>query len=79
MKIASGDSVHFIPTDESHNVESIEGKLPTGAASPGTHGHIRPVGLVVVGEPTNKVEAAAVVQKGKAKQKLETLFTKIGS
>jgi pseudoazurin len=101
VKVAPGDSVHFVPTDKSHNVESIEGMIPAGATpfkgemnqeltvtfdQPGVYGiKCKPhygmgmVGLVVVGEPTNKVEAAAVVQKGKAKQKFETLFTKVGS
>ena len=31
VKIAPGDSVHFIATDKSHNVESIEGMIPAGA------------------------------------------------
>ena len=101
VKVAPGDSVHFIPTDKSHNVESIEGMLPAGATpfkgemnqeltvtfdQPGVYGiKCKPhygmgmVGLIVVGEPTNTVEAAAVVQKGKAKQKFETLFAKVGS
>ena len=100
VKIAPGDSVHFIPTDKSHNVESIEGMLPAGAApfkgamnedltvtfdQPGVYGiKCKPhygmgmVGLVVVGEPTNKMDAAAVVQKGKAKQKFENFFTQLG-
>lgn len=101
VKVAPGDTVHFIATDQSHNVESIEGMLPAGAApfkgamskdltvtfeQAGVYGvKCKPhygmgmVGLVVVGEPVNKVEAAAVVQKGKAKQKFETLFTQVGS
>lgn len=100
VKIAPGDSVHFIPTDKSHNVESIEGMLPAGATpfkgemnqdltvtfdQPGVYGiKCKPhygmgmVGLVVVGEPTNKMDAAAVVQKGKAKQKFENFFTQLG-
>jgi pseudoazurin len=32
VKIAPGDSVHFIATDKSHNVESIEGMIPAGTA-----------------------------------------------
>jgi hypothetical protein len=36
------------------------------------------VGLVVVGEPVNKAQAAAIEQKGKAKQKFTTLFGEIG-
>ena len=31
VTIAPGDSVHFIATDKSHNVETIEGMLPAGA------------------------------------------------
>jgi pseudoazurin len=31
LKIAPGDSVKFVPTDKSHNAESIEGFLPAGA------------------------------------------------
>lgn len=100
VKIAPGDSVHFIATDKSHNVESIEGMLPAGAQpfkgemnqdltvtfdQAGVYGvKCKPhygmgmVGLVVVGEPVNKNEVAAVEQKGKAKKKFETLFTQIG-
>ena len=100
VKVAPGDSVHFIATDKSHNVESIEGMIPAGATpfkgemnkdltvtfeQPGVYGvKCKPhygmgmVGLVVVGEPTNKTDAAAVVQKGKAKQKFENLFTQLG-
>lgn len=32
LKIAPGDSVNFIPTDKSHNAESIDGLAPEGAA-----------------------------------------------
>jgi pseudoazurin len=100
VKIAPGDSIHFIATDKSHNVESIEGMLPSGVTpfkgemskdltvtfdQPGVYGvKCKPhygmgmVGLVVVGEPVNKAEVAAVEQKGKAKKKFETLFTQIG-
>jgi pseudoazurin len=100
VKVAPGDSVHFIATDKSHNVESIEGMIPAGATpfkgemnkdltvtfeQPGVYGvKCKPhygmgmVGLVVVGEPTNKMDAAAVVQKGKAKQKFENLFSQLG-
>lgn len=100
IKIAPGDTVHFVATDKSHNVESIEGMLPAGAQpfkgemskdvtvafdQPGVYGiKCKPhygmgmVGLVVVGEPVNKIEAAAVEQKGKAKQKFATLFGEIG-
>jgi pseudoazurin len=100
LKIAPGDSVHFVPTDKSHNVETIEGMIPAGATpfkgemnkdvtvtfdQAGVYGvKCKPhygmgmVGLVVVGEPVNKTEAAAVEQKGKAKKKFEDLFTKIG-
>jgi pseudoazurin len=31
LKIAPGDSVRFMPTDKSHNAETIEGMLPEGA------------------------------------------------
>ena len=31
ITIAPGDTVHFIATDKSHNVETIEGMLPEGA------------------------------------------------
>jgi pseudoazurin len=31
-KIAPGDTVHFLATDKGHDVESIEGMLPEGAA-----------------------------------------------
>lgn len=33
LKIAPGDTVTFIPTDKGHNVESIKGMLPEGAAA----------------------------------------------
>lgn len=32
LKIQPGDSVTFVPTDKSHNAESIDGMLPAGAA-----------------------------------------------
>lgn len=32
VQIAPGDSVRFIPTDRSHNAETIDGMLPEGAA-----------------------------------------------
>ncbi len=31
IKVAVGDTVTFIPTDKSHNVETIKGMLPEGA------------------------------------------------
>ena len=31
LKIAPGDTVHFIATDQGHNVQSIEGMIPQGA------------------------------------------------
>ncbi len=31
LKIAPGDAVKFVPTDKSHNAESIAGMLPEGA------------------------------------------------
>ena len=36
VKIAPGDKIRFIPTDRGHNIESIDGMLPAGAASFGT-------------------------------------------
>src|SRR3712207_1534981 len=36
VKIAPGDKIRFIPTDKGHNIESIDGMLPAGAASFGT-------------------------------------------
>jgi len=32
VKVAPGDSVHFIAADKGHNVESIDGMIPEGAA-----------------------------------------------
>jgi pseudoazurin len=32
LKIAPGDSVRFVPTDKGHNVMSVEGMAPGGAA-----------------------------------------------
>ncbi|HWA48851.1 MAG TPA: pseudoazurin [Dongiaceae bacterium] len=32
LKIAPGDTVHFVATDKGHNVLSIEGMIPAGAA-----------------------------------------------
>lgn len=99
IKVAPGDTVHFIATDQSHNVESIEGMIPEGAQpfkgemnkdltvafdQPGVYGiKCKPhygmgmVGLVVVGDPVNKTQAAAIEQKGKAKQKFQALFGEI--
>lgn len=31
LKVAPGDTVRFVPTDKSHNAESIEGMIPAGA------------------------------------------------
>jgi pseudoazurin len=36
------------------------------------------VGLIVVGEPVNQAAAQAVAHKGKAKQRFEALFGKVG-
>lgn len=33
VKVKPGDTVTFVPTDKSHNAESIPGMLPPGAAS----------------------------------------------
>ena len=30
VKAAVGDTIHFVPTDKSHNAETIEGMLPDG-------------------------------------------------
>ncbi|RVT95038.1 pseudoazurin [Sphingomonas crocodyli] len=32
VKAAVGDTVHFVPTDKSHNAETIEGMMPEGVA-----------------------------------------------
>jgi pseudoazurin len=32
IKAAPGDTIKFVPTDKSHNVESIKGMLPEGVA-----------------------------------------------
>lgn len=31
LKIAPGDTVHFVATDQGHNVQSIDGMIPQGA------------------------------------------------
>ncbi len=31
VQIQPGDTVHFVPTDKSHNAESIDGMIPDGA------------------------------------------------
>ena len=31
VKVAPGDSVRFVPTDKSHNAQSIDGMVPAGA------------------------------------------------
>jgi pseudoazurin len=36
------------------------------------------VGLIVVGDPVNQAQAQAVPHKGKAKQRFEALFGKVG-
>jgi len=33
IKIAPGDTVTFVPTDKSHNVETFKGLIPDGAAA----------------------------------------------
>lgn len=96
VKIAPGDSVHFVATDKSHDVVSIDGMLPEGGQAfegkpnqdltvtftvPGVYGYkCKPhygmgmVGLVVVGEPTNREAAEAVKQTGLAKKRFDGLF-----
>ena len=32
VKAEPGDTIHFIPTDKSHNAEAIKGMIPDGAA-----------------------------------------------
>ena len=32
LKVAAGDTVTFVPTDKTHNAESIAGMIPVGAA-----------------------------------------------
>ncbi len=96
VKIAPGDSVHFVATDKSHDVVSIDGMLPEGGqpfegkvsedltvtfTAPGIYGYkCKPhygmgmVGLVVVGEPTNREAVEAVKQTGLAKKRFAELF-----
>jgi pseudoazurin len=31
LKVAPGDIVHFVPTDKTHNAETIKGMIPEGA------------------------------------------------
>jgi len=31
LKLAPGDTVHFVPTDKGHNVETMKGMIPEGA------------------------------------------------
>lgn len=31
LKVAKGDTIKFIPTDKSHNVEAVKGMVPAGA------------------------------------------------
>lgn len=31
LRIASGDTVRFVPTDKGHNAETIKGRIPEGA------------------------------------------------
>ena len=100
LKIAPGDTVHFTVVDKGHDVVSIDGMTPEGAApfegkmnedltvafaTPGVYGYkCKPhygmgmVGLVVVGDPVNLADAAAVPQKGKAKAAFEKLFQSVG-
>jgi pseudoazurin len=100
LKIAPGDSIHFMATDKGHDVLSVDGMAPEGAApfegkinedltvkfdKPGVYGFkCKPhygmgmVGLIVVGDPVNMAQAAAVPQKGKAKQVFEKLFKQAG-
>jgi len=33
LRIASGDTVRFIPTDKGHNAETVKGRIPEGAES----------------------------------------------
>jgi pseudoazurin len=100
LKIAPGDSIHFVATDKGHNVLSVEGMAPEGVTpfkgkmnedvtvtfdQPGMYGfECKPhygmgmVGMVVVGDPTNRAQAEAVPHKGKAKQRFQKLFETAG-
>jgi pseudoazurin len=100
LKIAPGDTIHFVATDKGHNVMSVAGMAPGGATpfqgkmnedltvtfdKPGIYGfECKPhygmgmVGLVVVGDTSNLAAAEAIPQKGKAKQRFETLFKSVG-
>jgi pseudoazurin len=33
LKVAPGDIVHFVPTEKGHNVETMKGMIPEGAAA----------------------------------------------
>ncbi|MDN2582244.1 pseudoazurin [Aquibium sp. ELW1220] len=33
LKLTPGDVVHFVPTDKGHNVETMKGMIPEGAAA----------------------------------------------
>jgi len=79
VKAAVGDIIHFVPTDKSHNAETIEGMLPDGIAhsiggmnqemtlkieKPGLYG--------VKCKPHFSMGMVALVQAGKAPANLAT-------
>ena len=44
LKIAPGDTVRFIATDQGHNVQSVDGMIPAGAKPfPGASSSARPL------------------------------------
>lgn len=78
VKASVGDTVHFVPTDKSHNAETIEGMLPEGIAhtvggmnkemtlnieKPGVYG--------IKCKPHYAMGMVALVQAGKAPANLE--------
>ena len=50
LKVAPGDTVHFVATDQGHNVQTVEGMLPQGAKPlSGTIGQNLTVTLTIPG------------------------------
>ncbi|SCW81659.1 pseudoazurin [Rhizobium mongolense subsp. loessense] len=81
-KIAPGDTITFVPTDKSHNVESFKGLIPEGAAQfkskPSEQVQIKfdaPGAYVIKCTPHVAMGMVALVQVGDAPANLEAIKT----
>ncbi|SEI19592.1 pseudoazurin [Rhizobium tibeticum] len=81
-KIVPGDTITFVPTDKSHNVESVKGLIPESAAAfkskPSEQVQIKfdaPGAYVIKCTPHFAIGMVALVQVGDAPANLEAIRT----